>query len=248
MQRAICFFGGKGTGKDSALAAVQRCHPVITMAFADALKEMALTLDYPKEVLWGPTEARNWVHPVLKLSARKFLQTIGEAIRKENAQAWIDLLLARVHELNDIKQPYGCWLVITDARHRNEVEAIKAAGIPVYQIRRPDADATDMHESEVFARSDEGAEVATGIIVNDGTLEDFERKVLDCLDLPERAVRDRQEFLQALTPREPGALCGCTSRSMRSRTRARYSADAGRPSQAVSSRATSPGVIACCKP
>jgi hypothetical protein len=188
------FAGLKGSGKDTAADLVAKHFPANTVArvaFADPLKRMALAAGYPEHVLWGPTEARAWVHPQTGVSARRFLQVMGtEAGRGLSPTIWIDLFRATFAQIQSLSGAYERTLgfvpsaaappiqlvLVTDVRFANEAEALPKLGGRVLLIQRPGIDTGDPHESERWARED-APRTVDWQIPNDGTLRDLETQM-----------------------------------------------------------------------
>lgn len=77
--------------------------------------------------------------------------------------------------------PYPTTAVFTDARFINEVEAIQHVGGKVFRVKRPGFDKPRFNhpsETEQMTIPDDRLQ---GVIHNDGTLEDLERKVIELL-------------------------------------------------------------------
>ena len=102
---------------------------------------------------------------------RGLLQRLGTGVGRElwGEDFWVDLAFRDLKFSEDY--------VFTDVRFPNEVEAIRARGGVVWQVVRPGVVAANGHISESAL---EGV-VFDGVIVNDGSLEDLEGRVLECL-------------------------------------------------------------------
>ena len=174
----LALFGEKGSGKSTTAQVISRLIDVGEMAFATPLKTMAESLGYPRHVLHGPSREREYVHPGLNLSARRFLQIVGEAFRKEDPHIWANYLIASVDWMEeDI-------VLITDLRHPEEFEAVKKAGGIVIGIHGRGG-SNDMHPSEVFARENLGR--ADHMLLNDSDVYALAERVshiLRCLNIP----------------------------------------------------------------
>jgi hypothetical protein len=169
----IGLIGKKRVGKDTFAAVLVEEFGFTRVAFADPLKEMALTID----PLIPPTGTRRlseqvgtygWehikdVHP----EARRFLQRLGDGVRQFDPDFWLRagmdaaesqregyslhpvIRQALVDSGNDApadRDPRP--VVITDVRYPNEADAIRAAGGALIRIVRPGADDGDTHASE----------------------------------------------------------------------------------------------------
>ena len=146
MLLGIC--GEKNAGKSTVERIIKlSVHgPVKTIAFADPLKEMAITVGYPREILYGPSHLRDtYIHPRLGISARVFLQTIGEGIRQVNPHAWVNYA--------ELCAPSGLIRLVSDIRHQEEFDGVVKAGGTVIGVRRSNPKgAVDPHPSEVGPR------------------------------------------------------------------------------------------------
>lgn len=102
---------------------------------------------------------------------RGLLQRLGTGVGRElwGEDFWVDLVFRDLVFTEDY--------VFTDVRFPNEVEAIRARGGVVWQVVRPGVEAVNNHISE----SALDGVVFDATIVNDGSLEDLEGKVLGCL-------------------------------------------------------------------
>lgn len=102
---------------------------------------------------------------------RGLLQRLGTGVGRElwGEDFWVDLAFKDLSFTEDY--------VFTDVRFPNEVEAIRARGGVVWQITRPGVTAANNHVSESALRD----VVFDAVIDNDGSLEDLEGRVLECL-------------------------------------------------------------------
>jgi hypothetical protein len=170
----VAMSGLKGSGKDTAAYILVKEYGFTRIAFADAVREMALTIDpYVK------TRVGNWFHlsylvkmygwDQIKRSipeVRRLLQTIGtEAGRMLlGDNVWIDLLDKRYPDISSDNSRY----VITDCRFDNEVEFVRSKAGALLWISRPGIK-SDGHASE----STHIKELASAIIMNDGDIYDL---------------------------------------------------------------------------
>jgi len=174
-------------GKDTAGKVLVNRHGFVRVAFADALKQLALERDplirvhdtaslTPRGGDWRCSELYlthavatcGWEWVKENTEAREFLQALGVAVRHYvDPDAWVNALLRQTTA--------GGRYVITDVRFPNEYEAIKRAGGQVWRIARPGTYPANDHISETaldiykFDRT----------IQNIGTLEEFQRRVFD---------------------------------------------------------------------
>lgn len=104
----------------------------------------------------------------------RLLQIVGEAFRLHaGPDYWIKEL--------DLDYRAGLYLVIDDVRYENEVDAIVSRGGAVYRVVRPGID--EPRDGRVCDHPSErsGTLKVSGTIVNDGSLEDLKRKVVEML-------------------------------------------------------------------
>lgn len=176
----IAFSGFKGSGKDTAAKVLVDEYGFTKIAFADAVRTMALTINpiiairAEPAAIWllsdvvarfGWDVAKNEYPEV-----RRLLQVIGtEAVRNligENV--WVDTLAKRLPDIADENSRY----VITDCRFDNEVEFVRDHGGLLVWVDRPGT-ASDGHASE----SPHIKELATTILHNDETIEELHEDI-----------------------------------------------------------------------
>lgn len=152
------------TGKDTSGAMMGELAGFERIAFADALKSVALAA-HPKigaAVQSGGWESVKREHPY----ARMFLQHLGVAVRDHvDPDAWVNAALRKA-------LPGGRY-AITDVRFPNEAQAIKARGGYVVRVERPGAGPANAHVSET-ALDDWDFDA---ILRNNGTLDDLRSRV-----------------------------------------------------------------------
>lgn len=135
------------------------------------------------------------------LTPRHALQTLGSWGRECFLDVWTNAAIKRARllitdgydELHDQELPLTPSVVlITDVRYANEMQAIRNAGGRIIRIRRPGSGlsgeaAQHASETEQDAIPDSAFD---GVIMNDGTLEQFRARTLAAIDalLPARAA------------------------------------------------------------
>lgn len=139
--------GRKRVGKDTVAARLVDKHGYVRLAFADRLKDLALSIDplvgsgFPplrlSEVVgrWGWEKAKD------DPEVRRFLQYLGTSVRGVDRNFWV----------RPVREAMGrtlCPVVITDVRFNNEADAIEAAGGILVRVIRPGVDDGDKHVSE----------------------------------------------------------------------------------------------------
>lgn len=169
--RFIGICGYKQAGKDTAASALVAHLGYTRFALADPLKEMALDIDPICPDGWLLTDfvgVVGWDEAKQHPDVRRFLQRLGtEGCRKTfGDDVWIDLLLR-----NTAATPK---VVVPDVRFPNELSRLAQEGALLLWIQRPGAEAS-AHASE----SSLAPHMAHVVIHNDGTIEEFQKKVLD---------------------------------------------------------------------
>ncbi len=162
----VGLIGKKRVGKDTFAAVLVEEFGFARVAFADPLKEMALTIDpiigngprgnVPRHmrlvtaVAWYGWETVKDQYP----EARRFLQRLGtDGIRSLDPEFWVRAGMAQADRLRH-DRPMGSMgipakpVAITDVRYPNEADAIREAGGTLVRIVRPGADDGDTHASE----------------------------------------------------------------------------------------------------
>lgn len=197
---------GKDTAADIICRHDSSCKKV---AFGDAVKDVASAVfGWRRDLLQGDTEESRsfreepdvfWSKALEKrFTPRYALQLIGTDCFREvfGEKIWTNSLLYR---LKNTSEPYATYL-IPDVRFPNEIDVIHRLGGKVYRIKRgtlpdwyveaesynksllkePELELPEtlwnIHASE---RSLAGLNLEDGTLYNNGTLEDFEKTVLE---------------------------------------------------------------------
>lgn len=182
----IALIGKARSGKDTAAAFLVRERAYTRVAFADPLKEMALSIDP-----WIPTHPYGDRRIHVRLSAlvrdagweyakdhypevRHTLQRIGQTQREFDADYWVNVAARKIAGAERWNLP----VVVTDVRYRNEADMLRARGFRMVRIIRPFAEmrqgASAQHASETEL-DDYPADV---LIRNDGDLAQLQRAIL----------------------------------------------------------------------
>jgi hypothetical protein len=192
----IGIIGRARVGKDTAGAWLVDNRGYRRVAFADPLKEAALTLDpivddgnvgyrFSAMRLSEAVGGYGWEAAKDQLpEVRRVLQELGASIRAIDPEFWLRAALKRVTEANEAGVP----AVITDVRYPNEAESLRRAGFHLLYIHRPGVPHLD-HESE-GALTDEDAD---HLIINNGSLADLQRETWLFADRVER-LESRRHF------------------------------------------------------
>ena len=154
----IALTGKARSGKDTVARVLVEEYGYRRVAFADALKEMALEINpiiacYTKdgyEIVTVPlvdlVEFEGWelakdIYP----EVRRFLQQLGSSVRKRNPMFWVGI----VEEAIEDAEREGVPVVVTDCRYFNEANTLQEHyGFSLIRITRPGVDSGDTHESE----------------------------------------------------------------------------------------------------
>lgn len=200
----VGLIGKKRVGKDTFAAVLVEEFGFARVAFADPLKEMALTIDpvifagIDDNAAWSPSR----LTPAVMMDgwervkdtypeARRFLQRLGDGVRQFDPEFWLRAGMVQAGtlrrgspEFDGIEWNLGPThpVVITDVRYPNEADAIRDAGGILVRIVRPGVDDGDTHASET-ALEDYDADV---IVENDAdvtALRGFARDVMEDIRL-----------------------------------------------------------------
>jgi hypothetical protein len=168
----IALMGRARSGKDTVAARLVGHHNYSRVAFADVLKDMALSVN-PRVAAGGGTlrlrlliGAGGWEEAKSFPEVRGFLQDLGQSIRDVDPNFWLRLALDRV---DSIAGP----VVVTDVRYPNEYAALQRRGFRMVRVFRPNIcqQFAGLHESET-ALDDYTSE----ILLNAGSLQDLETR------------------------------------------------------------------------
>lgn len=165
--------GKKNSGKSEVARILVRHRGFTEATFAGELKATARRLyGLSNEQVNGTQEEKEAIDPRWGLSPRQILQRLGTNVGREvHPLTWIRAL-ERVIDA----EPHYPW-VVPDARFQNEVNSLRARGATILCIVRPGLQSSDDHASE----SGDGI-VPDALVINDGTLEELETKVLAIVD------------------------------------------------------------------
>lgn len=156
------------SGKDSVGDILESKHGFYRTAYADAIKDLAEELNptLPSgRTLEDALQRTGWDWDAAKqfVEVREYLQVLGTAIRERDPDFWITAA--------DVYSSFEGNTVVTDVRMPLEVEDILSKGGTVIRVVRPGTGG-DNHITETALSNQDFPE-----LVNDGTLEDLERKV-----------------------------------------------------------------------
>ena len=172
----IAFTGRKGHGKDSAAAPILEIrHPKSVLKvwtqvnFSDAVKQICMrAFGLTTEEVYDPLVKGVKLTAYPYETPRSIMQRVGtDLFRKEWPNVWVE-----AWEREAIRHPH---VVVTDLRFLNEFNMIKRRWGVVIRVKRPGMNDSDEHQSETETESFD----ADSTIMNDGSLEDLEKKVLE---------------------------------------------------------------------
>lgn len=138
--RAGC---GKDTVADYLIGITSRSSKKI--AFADPLYDgINAMFGWDRTELNSNRELKEGIDPVLKISPRVALQTMGHTFRELSPGFWLRVLESRYQRLKN-----NCSLVVvTDIRYDDEADLIRGLGGFVWHISRADTAKVADHPSE----------------------------------------------------------------------------------------------------
>lgn len=147
------------------------------VSFAEPLKRMACEFltalgyrsDEAVRLVWVD---KSFVVPEIGCSVRHILQTLGTEWARDciGQDTWVRCWEAQASRHNRV--------ITDDVRFLNEARAVKANGGQMWKIVRPSATHDGSHASEGGLDDWDGFDV---VIHNDGSLEEFRRKIDACL-------------------------------------------------------------------
>jgi hypothetical protein len=179
----IGLIGKARSGKDTAALHLVRTRSYVRLAFADPLKEMALSINPYVPTGYGVTvrltaliadvgwEYAKDTYP----EVRRLLQSIGQTQREFDEDYWTSALGRKVHNAERWNIP----VVVTDVRYENEARMLRARGFKLVRIVRPETmtGSAAQHSSET-ALDGYAADVT---IHNNGTVAQLHAAILDNL-------------------------------------------------------------------
>lgn len=162
--------GVAGSGKDTAAMFIKQRYDVKTFAFAEPIKSACKNLFLLSEDQLHSYELKEVIDPRWNKSPRELFQWFGtDVLRKFDDNFFLKHMDIRI-ENNSCKHS-----IVTDVRFDNEAKYIKSRGGIVVKIVRPNADTTKHKHVSENGFDDELVDI---VIVNDGTLDQLEDKVL----------------------------------------------------------------------
>ncbi|WP_432068240.1 hypothetical protein [Streptomyces sp. C10-9-1] len=142
--RHVALMGRAGSGKDTVGARLVSRFVFARVAFADPLRDMALSVDpivSSEPTGYGPLPIRlsdvvrreGWDAAKRRPEVRRTLQRLGQSVRDQYEDYWLRLALAKI----DVADRWGLPVVVTDCRYVNEAEALRERGALLVRIERP---------------------------------------------------------------------------------------------------------------
>lgn len=167
----IGLVGKAQSGKSTVASILVERHGFWEIGFADALKNVAISLDplvcgIGGERLAERVEREGWEQAKKCPEVRRTLQRLGVAVRQIDPNFWVNAVRSQME-----RTPGADW-VIPDVRFENELDFLEDMGGTVYQIVRDGAApaaGTENHVSETALDNTE----FFNVIDNNGTLDDL---------------------------------------------------------------------------
>jgi hypothetical protein len=176
----IGLIGKARSGKDSAALHLVRTRHYTRLAFADPLKEMALSINPYIPTGYGVTvrlsaliadvgwEYAKDTYP----EVRRILQHTGQSIRDQDEDYWVNVMRRKLSNAEAWNLP----VVVTDVRYANEADMLRSRGFRLVRIVRPTGTAMTMSEMRAAMHDSENAlndYPADVTVTNAGTLHDL---------------------------------------------------------------------------
>lgn len=154
----IGLMGYAGAGKDTVADYLVRTYQYTRVAFADPLKEMALSInplmdsaccsgcespsDSEDYYLADAVREHGWESAKRNVpEVRRFLRSLGATMRDRDPDYWLDIALRKIIAAENLGMP----VVITDVRHENEFESLRNYyDFTMVRIDRPGTDTSDV--------------------------------------------------------------------------------------------------------
>ena len=197
------FTGTAGSGKTAAARALLRAHGTANqMSFAGPLKSMARELiravlprawDHDASgYIDDPTLKETPLPFLLNITPRRLMQTLGTEWGRNvlHPDFWVIVAAAKVERQlgSTFKKSdrVPLKMVFDDVRFANEAEMIRAYGGKIIRIVRPDRENT----AEVASHASEAMDFEADLtVINDGTKEELEAKMLAMFPVPPKEPR-----------------------------------------------------------
>lgn len=178
----IALIGKARSGKDTVANTLIRERAYVRAAFADPLKEMAISVDpyiptgYGVTVRLSPLVADvGWEYAKEHYpEVRRILQHMGQTVREYDDEFWLTAMRRKLNHAEAWNIP----IVVTDVRYPNEAAMLRARGFKMVRILRPEV-APGVDQRAAAHTSETGMDdyAADAVLMNTGTLADLERLV-----------------------------------------------------------------------
>jgi hypothetical protein len=179
-KKLIILSGPIGAGKSTAGRLLCQEYPSIqTLSFAAPLKQFLSALGYSDQSLYGTQAQKLELHPFWGVSARDAMQRLGTNILRRECPKhlpefdpiWVRALEFKVQTLLE----QGTAVVVDDGRFPDEIAMLKKyGGVHIRIVRQGTTHAPGSHASETALDN----VVPDHVIVNDGSIDDLRRKLL----------------------------------------------------------------------
>lgn len=156
MQRVVCLWGYKRSGKDYVSDIMKKNHGYKHIQIAHRLKEMLrIMFGFNDEQLHGTM--KECIDPVWNITPRRAMEFVGTEIAQYNMQKLLPDIGRKFWIQSVIKDisitPMSSQYVISDVRFPHEVEELKKSFpntyVCVVQIKNPKVFLNSNHESEI---------------------------------------------------------------------------------------------------
>lgn len=178
----IALIGKARSGKDTAASHLVSTRAYTRIAFADPLKEMALSIDPLIPTAYG-VHARlgalvrdvGWeyakdVYP----EVRRTLQAIGQTQREFDENYWVNVAARKIAGAERWNLP----VVVTDVRYQNEADMLRARGFRMVRIIRPFAETRKGPEAQHTSENELNDYPTDAVIYNDGDVAALQRAII----------------------------------------------------------------------
>ncbi|MFI6861307.1 hypothetical protein ACIBKZ_15630 [Streptomyces sp. NPDC050421] len=177
--RNVAIIGKARSGKDTVAGRLVSRFAFTRLAFADPLKDAALSLDPLILTTWDVSPVRlsrlvadvGWEYAKDHYpEVRRTLQRMGQGVRDLDEDFWLNVTLDRV----TVADTWNLPVVVSDVRYRNEADALRNRGFLLVRITRPPV-ARSMNLAQIqaakHASETELDDYATDLTVaNDGNM------------------------------------------------------------------------------
>lgn len=173
MALVVALVGEAGSGKDSISNVLTQQFDFKRLAFADPLKKACQEVFGLSDSQLQNRDEKEKVDPFWHRSPREMFQQVGTLMKTVDQDIWVSSLLRKADSLVSEKKD----IVVTDCRYKNEAQALRDKyNAIIVRVVRPDNTAGTAHCAHTSETEQHGIQ-ADFTVLNDGTLEDLQRKV-----------------------------------------------------------------------